>query len=298
MLIVYNPTAGGRARSLRARGLWQVVDLLLANGMRLDLAETRSPGHAAMLAREAVRGGAEQVVAAGGDGTIAEVASGLLGSTARLGIIPLGTANVLARELALSFAPYPIAAALAFGRTCRLWPGLARSEGLGEAARERLFVQMLGVGFDAQVVHRLSLPLKRAIGRGAYVLQGFREMARYAYPAIRMRVDGVSVEAGSAIISKGRLYAGPYTLAPDATPGEPGFCVALFEHGGAAATLMYGAALPLNRLHRVPGLRLLRARCIELLDSPGIPAQADGDPAGHTPLSVTDAPEPLSVVIG
>ena len=63
------------------------------------------------------------VVAAGGDGTIAEVANGLMGSGARLGVIPLGTANVLAHELALPFAPRAVAAALAFGRTRLLWPG-------------------------------------------------------------------------------------------------------------------------------------------------------------------------------
>ena len=66
------------------------------------------------------------VVAAGGDGTIAEVASGLMGSPARLGVIPLGTANVLAHELALPFEPRAVAAALAFGRTRPLWPGVAR----------------------------------------------------------------------------------------------------------------------------------------------------------------------------
>ena len=66
------------------------------------------------------------VVAAGGDGTIAEVANGLMGSGARLGVIPLGTANVLAHELALPFAPRAVAAALAFGRTRPLWPGMVR----------------------------------------------------------------------------------------------------------------------------------------------------------------------------
>ena len=66
------------------------------------------------------------VVAAGGDGTIAEVANGLLGSSTRLGVIPLGSANVLAHELALPFEPRAVAAALAFGRTRPLWPGVAR----------------------------------------------------------------------------------------------------------------------------------------------------------------------------
>ena len=79
MIIVFNPVAGMRRASL----LWRVLDVLVANGIRIELAETHRAGHAEALAREAVCGGASMVVAAGGDGTIAEVANGLLGSAAR-----------------------------------------------------------------------------------------------------------------------------------------------------------------------------------------------------------------------
>jgi YegS/Rv2252/BmrU family lipid kinase len=288
VVIVFNPTAGQR----RASRLWRVLDVLLASGVRLDVAETQYPGHATELARAAARSGAELVVAAGGDGTIAETANGLLGTDTLLGVIPLGTANVLAQEFALPSVPQAIAAALAFRRTRALWPGLARSGG-----STRLFVQMLGVGFDAQVVHKLSLPMKRAMGRAAYVAQSLRELARYPYPPVRLRLDGVYCEAASAIIGKGRFYGGPFLLAPEARPTQPGFQVALFPHGGAAATLFYGAALPLNLLHRAPGLRLVQARAVELIGGAPLPVQADGDPAGHTPLAVTDAPAPLRLVV-
>lgn len=267
--------------------------MLIANGERVELAETTHPGHATELAREAARIGASLVVAAGGDGTIAEIANGLNGSDVRLGVIPLGTANVLAHELQLPFAPRAVAAALAFVRTRSLFPGIAQCAG-----SSRLFVQMLGVGFDAQVVHNVPLRMKRSFGRWAYVLQSLREVVRYPYLPIRLSLDGVSVEAASAIISKGRFYAGPYTLAPQASPGEPGFHVALFEWSGPAATMLYGAALPLDRLHRAPGLRLVQAQRVEFLGNSRIPAQADGDPAGHTPLTVTAAPSPLRIVVG
>jgi diacylglycerol kinase (ATP) len=289
MVIVFNPVAGRR----RAALLWRVLDVLAANGIRLDLAETHRAGHAEALAREAAHGGAAMVVAAGGDGTIAEVANGLMGSRARLGVIPLGTANVLAHELALPFAPRAVAAALAFGRTRTLWPGVARG-----ADGSRLFVQMLGVGFDAQVVHRLSLPLKRVLGRGAYVVQSLRETARYRFPPVRLRIDEVETEAASVVISKGRLYGGKYLLAPESLPAEPGFSVVLFGCGGPAAALMYGAALPVGLLGRAPGVRHVRARRIEVVGNAPIPVQADGDPAGFSPLSVVDAPGPIEVVMG
>ena len=62
---------------------------------------------------------------------------------------------------------------------------------------------MLGVGFDAHVVHHLSFPLKRLFGKGAYVLPSIAELTRYAYPPIRMRIDEVETEAASVIISQG-----------------------------------------------------------------------------------------------
>ena len=289
MIIVFNPVAGRR----RAHLLWRVLDVLVANGVRLDLAETHRAGHAEALAREAARRGEQMVVAAGGDGTIAEVANGLMGSAARLGVIPLGTANVLAHELGLPFAPKSVAAALAFGRTCTLWPGQANGP---DGAR--LFVQMLGVGFDAHVVHNLRFPLKKVFGKGAYVMQSMRELVRYRFPIIRMRIDDIETEAASVIISKGRLYGGRFRLAADAVPGDRGFSVVLFDRGGPGAAMMYGAALPLNLLGRAPGVRHVRARRIDFLQNAVVPAQTDGDQAGWAPLWVSDAPEPIQVVMG
>jgi diacylglycerol kinase (ATP) len=287
VIIIFNPVAGRR----RAHLLWRVLDVLSENGARIELAETSGPGHATALARDAARGGASLVVAAGGDGTIAEVANGLIGSATRLGVIPLGTANVLAQELELPFAPRSVASALAFGRTRRLWPGFARGPD-----SERLFVQMLGAGIDAQVVHRMPSPLKRVFGRGAYVLQTLRELARYRFDPLTLRIDGIETQAVSVIVSKGRYYGGHYMLAPEAKSCEPGFTVAVFPDGGVLSTLAYGAALPLNLLPRAPGIRLVRASQIEIIGNCATPAQADGDVAGTTPLAITDAPGPIEIV--
>ena len=184
MLIVFNPTAGGRRRRRLARAL----DALGLEGLRPVVAETLHPGHAAELARAAADRGVGLVVAAGGDGTIAEVASGLAGSAALLGILPFGTANVLAWELGLPFAPERAARVLTAGRAALLRPGLARFGSGGGASR--LFVQMVGAGFDAAVVAGLDLRLKRRIGKAAYVAQSARELFRYPFPRFTASLDG------------------------------------------------------------------------------------------------------------
>jgi diacylglycerol kinase family enzyme len=289
MIIVFNPTAGRRRTQL----LWRVLDVLAENGVRVDLVRTLRRGHATELTREAVRNGAGMVVAAGGDGTVAEVVAGLLGSAAHLGIIPLGTANVLAHELRLPTQPRAVAATLAFGRTQPIWPGVASS-----GSSSRLFVQMLGVGLDAQVVSGLALPLKRLFGRGAYAMQTLGEAARYHYAPLSVCIDGRQMQAASVVISKGRLYGGPFLLAPRANPSAPGFTIALFGAGGPLATLGYAAALPLNLLPQAPGLSLLQGAVVEIRADRDVPAQADGDPAGTTPLQVRDAESAIEVVVG
>lgn len=290
MRIIFNPVAGGR----RAAALWRVLDLLTLNGVAVEVAETHYAGHATALAREMAQAGERLVVAAGGDGTIAEVAGGLAGSCTALGVIPLGTANVLAREYGLPTHPRAIAHILAYKRTRPLWPGIAHF-----AQRDHVFVQMLGMGFDAAVVHHLSRPLKRLLGRGAYVWEGLHQSFAYDFPPIRLRLDGTLVEAASVIITKGRYYGGRFLLAPHARPGEPGFQVALFEERGTLAALNAGAALPLGLLPCTKGVRLLPAREIEFPLPPRVLlTQADGDALPGTPLRVTNATVPISLITG
>jgi YegS/Rv2252/BmrU family lipid kinase len=288
MLIVFNPAAGARRR----RRLLAALDLLRGLGMRPDVADTARRGHAVEIAHHAAREGVPIIVAAGGDGTIAEVAAGLSGSDSALGVLPLGTANVLALELGLPRTPAGAAGVLAMGRTALLHPGLARyADG-----RELLFVQMLGAGFDAAVVHNLPAALKRAFGKGAYVLQTLREMPRYRFTPLRAMLDGRAEDAASAIVTKGRLYAGRFLLAPGADPHEEGFHVALFREAGVLAAMRYGAALPLGLLPRMRGVDILRAQEVRLLGD-AIPAQADGDAAGVLPVSITAAPRAMRIVV-
>ncbi|MBO1076985.1 diacylglycerol/lipid kinase family protein [Roseomonas marmotae] len=282
MLIVFNPTAGSRRRSrLERAAAW-------LPGARL--AETRGPGHAGHLARQAAAAGEDCVVAAGGDGTVAEVAAGLAGSATVLGILPLGTANVLSLELGLPRGPEAAAAVLRTGREAAFWPGIARfADG-----RQLLFVQMLGLGLDAEVVRRLDPRLKRAIGRAAYVWQTALTLPRYAFPPVTARLDGgAPLRASALVVSKGRLYAGPFPLAPEATPLRPGFHVALMT-GRAGQAALAAALLPLGLLPRLPGLSLRRANHVTL-EGAGVPAQTDGDFHGCLPVTVEDAPAPLRI---
>ncbi len=289
MLIIFNPVAGGARRRRLARAL----RALRGAGAALELAETTHAGHATRLAAEAVARGVDVVIAAGGDGTVAEVAAGLNGRGATLGLLPLGTANVLAHELGLPLTPELAAAVLLGGRRVALRPGLA----LWPGGEERLFVQMIGAGFDAAVVHALDPAEKRRLGRGAYLLESVRQLHRYGFAGFELALDdGPWLPATSVIVGKGRLYAGPWRSLPGASPLHPGFTVLRFAKARAPGALLAGLMLPLHALHRVPGATLARAGTVRLR-GPDVPCQADGDAAGRLPVEIGDAPDPIPFLV-
>ncbi|MGY6769057.1 diacylglycerol/lipid kinase family protein [Komagataeibacter sp. NFXK3] len=287
--IIVNPTAGRR----RSGHATRLAGVLRRAGVAVQVVQTRARGHATALARNAVRqGGCSHVVATGGDGTVAEVARGLAGSDVVLAVLPVGTANVLARELGLPFDEGLLARSIIAGSCATVWPGV-----LHTAQGRSLFVQMAGVGFDAHVVHTVSPRLKKAVGRAAYVVSVLRALWSYRYPVLRVEVDGVAHEASSVIISKGALYAGPHVLAPASMQAEKAFSVVLFGNAGPWATLRYGLALLRGTLPRQKDVTILRASTVAIPAPTGLPVQSDGDAHGHTAIRADISGQPIRIAI-
>lgn len=290
VLLVFNPTAGRRRRGL----VNAVVRRVRALGWTVDLVETAAAGDARRIAETCDATRYAVIAVAGGDGTINEVVNGLAGRAAAgpaLGIVPLGTANVLAHELGLGFSAAALAQTLTAGSEVLMQPGEATG-GEGGAGRTRQFSLMAGAGFDAKVVAGVSAPLKRRLGRAAYVWRSLVEARRYRPVRYAVEIDGVCHEAASVIVTHGRLYAGPYVVAPDAALGKPLLHVCLFERWGRSQTLRFGLALLLCRLPRTSGYRVIAGHDIRVsvLSDAGEqrrqPVQIDGDDALTLPVSI------------
>ena len=286
VLLILNPTAGRRRRGL----VNEVVRHVRALGWTVDLVETAAAGDARRIAETCDATRYAVIAVAGGDGTINEVVNGLAGRMVAgpaLGIVPLGTANVLAHELGLGFSAAALAQTLTAGREILMQPGEASGAG-----RTRQFSLMAGAGFDAKVVAGVSAPLKRRLGRAAYVWRSLVEARRYRPVRYAVEIDGVRHEAASVIVTHGRLYAGPYVVAPDAALGQPLLHVCLFERWGRSHTLRFGLALLLGRLPRTSGYRVIAGHEIRvsLLSDAGEdrrqPVQIDGDDALTLPVSI------------
>ena len=287
LCIIFNPAAGARRRAR----LFVALDLLYGLGVQFKLLETVAPGDAENFARMA----AEEngiVVAAGGDGTIAEVAAGLAGSSATLGILPLGTANVFALEMAVPLNAREAARALLMGRSTSVYPGILKRGAL----KDRLFIQMVGVGLDSVVVHHLPLGLKRVLGKGAYILQTLRDLPCYPFASFRVKIDGEEVEASGLVVTKGRYYAGRFQIAPEADPRETHFHIVSLQQAHFMDALKHAAALGLGRLPYLSSISMRRGYEIQVFGA-DLPVQADGDDAGSLPIHIVPFTQPLRVVV-
>jgi diacylglycerol kinase (ATP) len=285
ILIIVNPAAG-RARSVERR-LGRFVAALEGQGCRVVLRRAgASVGEVERLAREA-EPVFEAIVAAGGDGTVNAVVNGLAGRPLPVGVLPVGTANVLAREIGLPRDPEALAAIIADGPACPVWPG--RIGG-------RAFVMMASAGFDSEIVAALDPALKERAGRLAFVWAFLVRLWHYRACELIVRADGIDHRAGGVIAAKGRHYAGPFVVAPHASLTDPAFELVLFRGAGRWAILRYAVALFLGRIARLGDVAILRAGTAMVIGERSVPVQADGEIVGHLPATIAIAEHPLLVI--
>ncbi|WP_049767758.1 diacylglycerol/lipid kinase family protein [Parvibaculum lavamentivorans] len=283
--IILNPTAGRRKRHL----LDAVIGRLRAAGADVTIELTTAAGHATELARAAAQSGKPDViVAAGGDGTINEVARGLLGQGVPLGILPLGTANVLAIEIGLRPQAEEVASMLLGGPAELMGTGLVQG---------KIFLMMVGIGFDGEVVHAIDPRLKRMWGKGAFIWSGLKAWVRGPGRDILLTVDGREKRAAWVVVTNGRHYAGPFVLAPDADITQPGLTLFLFKGKSRFAFALYLAALGFGIAARLSSVEVLPARRIDVTAPHGLAVEVDGDDSGFLPQTIEQGTQFLRLVI-
>jgi diacylglycerol kinase (ATP) len=283
ILVIYNPTAGGRRR----RFLDAVLDQLARCDAQVVLRATTRRGDAERFASEASIEAFDRLVIAGGDGTINEAINGLVDRRLPVAIIPLGTANVLAAELALPAHAVRLAETIVKGDPRDVVIGRVN----GHA-----FTMMAGIGFDAHVVANVSLALKRRTGKFAYVAETLVQLWRYRRAYYDVVVDGRRHRAASAIIAKGHFYGGRFVCAPDARLEAPEFHVCLFGRAGRWHVVRYATALLLGRLHRLRDVTIVPARTVEIAGPAGEPVQGDGDTVARLPARMEVASGALRLI--
>jgi undecaprenyl-diphosphatase len=293
-VVVTNPGSGrshperpAAVAGVLAGAGWTVERVGVGDGARLEAIGT-----------DAVMAGVDVVVAVGGDGTVAALAHALAGTEVALGIVPAGTGNVVSRNLGVPRTPVDAARLIVAGHRRRI--DLGRMAGpTGEA---RTFVIACGVGFDAHVMRRTPPELKRRLGQPAYFLSAAALAAEIRNVDMRITADGVvhDVQAAEVLVTNmGQAMRGI----------RPRREIRIDD--GRLDLVVVRASSPLEGLSAlweafrhpgpedVPGgrVRWLRIEEARIEAQIAQPVEADGDPAGRTPIAVTVAPGALSVCV-
>ena len=256
---------------------------------------TTGPGTAAHIAREAVERGADLILAAGGDGTINEIVNGMAGLDVPLGILPAGTANVLANELGIGTTMERAARSLLQCVPERVSLGLL-STALGDAPR--YFLLMAGAGLDAEIVYHLNCRLKDALGKVAYWVAGLARFGR-RLPEFTVETENGSHRASFALVSRVRNYGGDLEIAPSISLLDDDFEVVLFEGSSTLPYMKYFLGVLAHRVQGMRGVTILRTRkaLFSGAEQGKVYVQVDGESAGVIPASVELAPHALTLLV-
>jgi diacylglycerol kinase (ATP) len=290
--VIFNPSARGRkAQSLCSR--------LQALHPHFALRVTTAPGDARRLAAQAVGEGFGTIVAAGGDGTANEVVNGIADAprglaAARLGLLPLGTVNVFARELGLPRHLDGAAQILAAGREITI--DLGRVEfGVNGAAQSRHFLQLAGAGMDSRAIELVSWELKKKLGALAYVVAAL-QAANEAQPLITVQCDTL-VSGELVLLGNGRFYGGSISVFPGASlrDGLLDICVIPKITWPRIARIVAGILT--GRVHRWSSALRLQSAQVRLASASRVILQLDGENTGELPATLSVLPNALRVVV-
>jgi len=280
--LLFNP----RARSQRGQ---RALRFLMERSTRFYLCATNSPEEARQLAAKFAAEGEPVVIAAGGDGTLNAVVSGLAGSQTALGVLPAGTMNVFARELGIPFDNLSKAFEV-------IERGHVREIDLFEA-NGAPFVQMAGVGFDAMVIEETTWESKKVLGPLAYLLAAVKVLGERPPRMEIVTSDGRREEGVAVLAGNGSLYGGQFRLFRKADNQDSMLDVLVFKEAGYKLVLDSLKGLALGGVDLAASTSYFQADGFTVRAEREVPVQVDGELLGRArEVRFAEIPQRLRVI--
>jgi YegS/Rv2252/BmrU family lipid kinase len=280
IFVIVNPAARGE----KARSFVEKIRKLSRTAV---LATTSAPGEARTLAKQAAADGFRVVVAAGGDGTVNDVVNGIAGTTATLGVLPIGTMNVYATELGLPANNL---------RACweLILEGHTRTVDLPKA-NGHYFVQLAGIGFDAQIVEETSWDFKKTLGPLSYVISATQIAARKP-PLLKIEHDHGTTEGSFILIGNGRHYGGPFSIFKDAKIDDGLLDMLVFKNLGYLDIVRYLHGIIFGTHTRLKDVTYFQTHKASVTSDERVPVEVDGEVIGQLPMKFRFSSRKLRVI--
>jgi len=288
LIIIANPSSG-RGRVLRK--LRTYLRNWPHSGWQCTLLETQGPEHAGLLAREACVDPPDVLAVCGGDGTLKEVVSSIPDPPCPVGIIPAGTANLLAQEIGMPVEYRRAIEVILEMAVRRVDLGVLKGRSLHR------FLLMAGIGFDGYVVARLRPAAKRRFGVAAYVAKALRSHLTYPFEQFQVTVDGAVYPATSCIVANACRYGGGLRLTPDADISNGSLEVLVVQSASSYAYVWFILSALAGRTPHSPFIRRFRSRGARVDGPRGIWVQADGEAVGTLPVEISLAESAFPLIV-
>ncbi len=290
--VIFNPAAKGqKAECFRA--------LLTSISAECSLRQTVAAGDARKLAADAVREGFESIIAAGGDGTLNEVLNGLGDvpegfKLARIGVLPLGTVNVFARELGIPTKPEAAWSMLRRGNERLIdLPHVERGE--GDNRKRTYFAQLAGAGLDARAIELVDWSLKKKVGPLAYIAAGFKALGE-EQSSILVSDGARSVTGELVLVGNGQLYGGDFHMFPNASLTDGKLDVCVFPKADWVTLLKCGFPLLLTGKPPASVIVRMSAASFTMVGRTTARFEVDGELGGALPARFGIQPTALRVM--
>jgi len=304
--ILFNPNSGRRGVRRDAE-LNHAIGVLQSAGVHTELTVCRSSQEATDSAHCAVATGSDTVFACGGDGTIHDVIQGLAGTPVALGILPFGTANALAHDLAIPIRPHAAAQVAAKGSVRRVALGRIEYENFDGKPASRYFTVAAGIGVDAHLFYKLTAQLKNRSGMAAYYIKAWQLWATYNMRRFEVEYSNGSGHKQQALLTellavRIRFFGNILReLVPGASLDRNQLRAVMCRTASRHAYLQYVAGALIGRPWKVNGIDLVD--CSEILckvpehADDHVYVEADGELLGRLPARMTIQPDSLSLVV-
>jgi diacylglycerol kinase family enzyme len=309
--LIYNP-ASGRRRRKRRQDIARVEEVLRAAGVQVETCSTTHIGSAIQQVEEAVGRGFDTVISCGGDGTANEAMNGIIRASSMgsprdvaLGLVPLGSGNLLASDLGLPSDPVEAAKKLLTYQPREFRPGLVCSQG-ANGPEKRYFLVAAGVGADAELMYRTEVEAKEFWGRNAYFLEMARMALHRRYPMFHIEWEDEqgNRQQGAAMLAmcvRAGKFPGLLSLVNLGTSLlRHDFCLLLFRTNKIRRFFSYFASVATGRNWKVESVDAIHTKWFRCTAIPGmrtVHSQADGELLGVLPAELTIESRPVKLLM-
>lgn len=297
--LIYNPHAGEKRRLnpfQKAVTSEEIIDLLFQYQIPVDLAPTKYAGHATILARESVKEGYDTVIAAGGDGTVEEVAKSLVGTDITLGILPLGSIMNIARMLTIPREIEKAVQILKIRRVRKIDVGIVTAFE-GDKIEPFYFMEHAGVGIDA-VMHRYVQTMfdKKKYGN---IFRMIRTFFNFSADKVTVYLDDRKIKSSATlvIVSNGPFGGPGLALSPFAKLNDHKLTVSLYEMN-KIELLQHLIGLAIGKKIQYRKIKNFTSNKVRIESKVPKTVQADSRIFGKTPVKLKIYPNALSIITG